>query len=211
MELIDAIMERHTVWHYEPRSVERPKLLDILEAARWAPSGGNTQPWDFIIVTEPALKKEMRKLVKLAHRRWMTEAAIVPQPEEEIEKVCLGIDKYTPPEVCYINFCMTFKEYYVPERQPKPEYIRSMNYQSIGAAVQNLLLAATNNGLGTHWVGCTSLVQPEIVDLFGIPDNTEVVGTIVVGYPSKDSSVRGGVPVVRTRNPVDAFVHFDRW
>ena len=211
MDLMDAIAGRHTVWHFQPRCVEEDKLRAIIDAARWAPSGGNMQPWDFVVVTDPTLKHQMAELIKLAHARWMTEAVMAPRHKAEIEGVQANIDAYTPSDVVFINVCMSFKQYYVPGRQPKPEYIREMNFQSIGAAVQTLLLAATANGLGSHWVGCMCMVQRELNQLLCVPETSEIVATLVVGYPATDSSVRGGQAVERVRNPMDEVAHFNSW
>lgn len=71
-------------------------------------------------------------------------------------------------------------------------------------------LAATALGLGTHWVGCTSLTQKELRDLLAIPDSVEIVATLTLGYPAEDSNVRGGAPVARERLP-PAEIVYNRW
>lgn len=59
MELYEAIRSRYSVRAYEDRPVEQEKLDRILEAARLAPSGGNRQPWKFVVAREAALRKKL--------------------------------------------------------------------------------------------------------------------------------------------------------
>jgi nitroreductase len=59
MELERAILERRSVRQFSDRPVERPVLEELLEAAVWAPSGGNCQPWAFVCVTDPAVVKKI--------------------------------------------------------------------------------------------------------------------------------------------------------
>jgi nitroreductase len=50
MEVFEAILKRRSIRKYLDKPIEKEKIIKILEAARWAPSGGNRQPWRFIIV-----------------------------------------------------------------------------------------------------------------------------------------------------------------
>ncbi|MEI6284897.1 MAG: nitroreductase family protein [Bacillota bacterium] len=54
-EVLSAIMDRRSVRSYKSDKVERNVIEQILEAARWAPSGNNLQPWKFVVVTEAAV------------------------------------------------------------------------------------------------------------------------------------------------------------
>jgi nitroreductase len=58
-EVLDAIMQRHSIYQFKPEAVPTEKIASILEAGRWAPSYANTQPWEFITVTDSKLKQEV--------------------------------------------------------------------------------------------------------------------------------------------------------
>ncbi len=64
--VLDAIYSRRSVRHFADRPVEREKILEVIRAGTWAPSGLNNQPWRFAIVTEPGLKRRFQGLTRYA-------------------------------------------------------------------------------------------------------------------------------------------------
>lgn len=75
MEVFEAIKGRRSIRNYLDKEVEEEKLKKILEAARWAPSGSNRQPWHFIVVQKQMHRKQLRKA---AHdQAFVEEAPIV--------------------------------------------------------------------------------------------------------------------------------------
>ena len=62
MDVLEAIKERRSVRKYEPRAVPEEKLTQVLEAGRWAPSAGNSQPWKFIVVRDEKVKSELARV-----------------------------------------------------------------------------------------------------------------------------------------------------
>ena len=70
MPFLDLARSRRSVRHYRPDPV-RPDLLDqVLEAGRWAPSAVNSQPWEFIVVTDPEVKQALYDLAGVLGLRW---------------------------------------------------------------------------------------------------------------------------------------------
>jgi nitroreductase len=63
-EVLDAIMQRRSIYQFKPEAVPTEKITSILEAGRWAPSYANTQPWEFITVTDSKLKQEVAEIAK---------------------------------------------------------------------------------------------------------------------------------------------------
>ena len=59
MEVLEAIKTRRSIRKYKPDPVPEQALEQILEAGRWAPSGGNRQPWEFIVLTDPEVKRQV--------------------------------------------------------------------------------------------------------------------------------------------------------
>lgn len=207
MDVFEAIERRHTVLKYTTKPVEEEKIQKVLEAARWGPSGANCQPWDFVVVTDSDKVLQMRKIAKDSLHRWMKTAMPEPRPDEEITMVQDKMDNYLVDGVVFIVAGLTFREDDDPKRRAKREISHRMNYQSLGLALENLMLAATALDLGTHWIGATALMQEEIQSLLGIPYETEVVTVIALGYPSEGSDkIRP-----RTRLPEDITIHHNGW
>ena len=75
MDLFEAIKDRRSIREYSSREVEEEKLNTILEAARWAPSAGNKQPWHFIVVRDAKIRKQFGEMHP--HGRWMKDSPVV--------------------------------------------------------------------------------------------------------------------------------------
>ncbi|TRO56439.1 nitroreductase family protein, partial [Candidatus Bathyarchaeota archaeon] len=75
MDLVDIIKNRRSIRQYLPRKVEREKIDTILEAAQWAPSASNKQPWHFIVVQDPVTRTRLGQLHP--HGRFMKQSPVV--------------------------------------------------------------------------------------------------------------------------------------
>ena len=124
MDLFEVIKGRRSIRSYKPDPVPKEDLEKILEAAIWAPSAGNCQPWEFVIVTKDYLKEELARAAW--GQFWMIKAPL-------IIVVCANIPR-------------TAWRY--GERGEKLYVI-----QDTAAAIQNMLLMAHYLGYGTCWVG----------------------------------------------------------
>lgn len=124
MEVFEAIRGRRSIRTYIPSEVSPEQLRSVLEAAIWAPSAGNLQPWEFVIVDDIDV---MRHLARASlSQMWMCEASA-------IIAVCADVDR-------------TGAIYGERGR-------RLYAIQDCAAATQNMLLASHSLGLGTCWVG----------------------------------------------------------
>ncbi len=124
MDVFDAITTRVSVTDYLDEGVEREKVARILEAGRWAPSAGNMQTWEFIVVEDDELKE---KLSQYAHNQPHIRAA---------------------PVVIVILSDMERADRKYGERG-----MHLYAVQETGAVMQNMLLEAYNQDLGAAWVG----------------------------------------------------------
>ena len=124
MDVFEAIKGRRSIRAYRDMDVSQEIVEKLIEAARWAPSAGNIQPWEFIIVRNPETK---RRLAEAALRQSFIEEApvvIVVCADEERSARGYGTRGRT-------LYCI----------------------QDTAAAIQNIHLAAYALGLGTCWVG----------------------------------------------------------
>jgi nitroreductase len=127
MNVFEAIKERRSIRSFKEQDVKEEDIEMLIEAARWAPSAGNIQPWEFIIVRRHELKKELAEAA--FGQAFVEEAPIVIV-------VCADENR-------------SFQGYSV---RGKTLYC----IQDTAAAIQNIHLTAHSLGLGTCWIGAFS-------------------------------------------------------
>ncbi len=157
--MLQIIKERRSIRKYQSKQVEVDKINNVLESARWAPSGNNTQPWKFILVTSEEIRT---KIAQISHeQRWMLSAPV--------HIVCIA-----DPSPRYKDG----KGPAVQENSPDNELKQAIRDTAI--ATEHLVLEAENQGLGTCWVAW--FVQEEIRPVLQIPEDKYVVAVITLGY-----------------------------
>jgi F420 biosynthesis protein FbiB-like protein len=178
---IGFLKNRRSIREYTSRKVSERILETILEAATWAPSAHNAQPWRFIVVKDSALKL---KLAKTMANRWKKDLAKNGVSEKDLENlVKASVERFTKAPIVIVP-CLTMAEmhHYPDKRRQKIEFL--MGVQSVAAAIENMLLAAHAMGLGACWF-CAPLFCPETVrKVLKIPPNFEPQALITLGYPA---------------------------
>lgn len=168
---MDAIRGRTSVREYKPDPVPDDVLKEIIEAAMLAPSSGNVQDWEFVVVKTP----EGRNALAAAafNQSFVTHAPCVIV-------VCTDLDRIT-------------KAY--------GERGRSLySIQNTSAAVQNLMLAAWDKGLGTCWIGAFD--EEAVREAVILPADARPLALITLGYPA-------GKPIKSRRRPLDDVLHWE--
>jgi len=158
MEFYEVIEKRKSVRKYKPTKIPENILKRILEAGRIAPSAKNIQPWKFIVITDPEIKKEIAEASRGQH--FMAEADVIICGCA-LEKIAWG---------------------------------RMGGYMSSFAvdltiAMDHMILAAANEGLGTCWIG--AFEEKKVKEILNVPDDVRVVALTPVGYPAEDPKDRG--------------------
>lgn len=123
-DVIVAILERRSIRKFKPDQVPQATIGRLMEAAQWAPSAGDIEPWEFYVVLNQKKKKEL--YVTTSNQTSVIEAPV-------LIIIC------AVPEMSAEKYGARGKELYC--------------LQDTAAAIQNILLAATGYGLGTCWVG----------------------------------------------------------
>lgn len=219
MELATAIRERRSIRKFKPQDVPKNIITEILEAARWSPSWGNTQPWEFYVLSGNALKK-----FKEMNLQKTIEGAVakpdVSMPESwsdaqksrymELGKVVLSVqgikredkesrNKYYLDMVtafgapCLIFACI--------DRDNLIEY----PMLDIGLITQTICLLAYDKGLGTCLMAAMVRYAAEIRKIAAIPENKKIVVGIALGYPDLDFPLNN---IQRERAEMAEFVHW---
>jgi coenzyme F420-0:L-glutamate ligase / coenzyme F420-1:gamma-L-glutamate ligase len=164
-----------------------------IEDACWAPSPHHTQPWRFAIVSSGG---ERRRLAEAMGEKWLDDLSGDELSPRLIEGQLKGSRVRLDRARVLLVVCMSQRDLdrYPDERRQAAE--RDMAVQSIGAAIQNLLLSLHLHGLAACWM-CAPLFCPEIVQhTLALPADWEPQALITVGQPA-------GSPPVPGRRPLD--------
>ena len=177
MELMEAIRTRRSVRRYQNREVPRELLEELMEAACWAPSADNLQPWYFVVLTKPediALLRETMEKVSEEIKPYLQE--MFPRHPRVVAETTGFLRRLGGAPVYVLAFLQ--KDY---------GHTRDAVVESTAAAIQNLHLAAHERGLGTCWVNAATGLGygPKLRELFA-PDKGEFVSLISVGWPDQN-------------------------
>ena len=199
-KLGSAIGQRRSVRRYLPNPIEQTALERILLAATQAPSAHNRQPWRFAALDESSGKEALA--TAMGHRLRQDRTADGDNPEAIEADVARSYARITEaPAVIVVCVDMRDMDQYPDERRRNAEYL--MAVQSTAMAAQNLLLAATQEGLGAC-VMCAPVFCPDVViDALGLPDGWQPQMLITLGSPGNNGKNR-------TRLPLEAIVTWPR-
>ena len=156
MNVHDAIVSRRSIRQFAPRPVGREVLEKIVNAGRLAPSAANLQPLEFVAVDKEGPRNDLFACLKWA-------AYIAPQgnprPGQEPQAYIIVL----------VNTLIREKMY---------EY-------DVGAAIENMILAALGDGLASCWL--ISIDKPKIAEFLKVPSQYKVDSVLALGYPAQVS------------------------
>lgn len=180
--LLDAMRSRRSIRRYLERPVPRDVLDRLLEAARWAPSAHNRQPWRLVVITDPARRASLAQAMGESFRRDLEADAL--SPDEVNRQVARSYERISrAPAVIVLCLSMADMDRYPDARRQQAEWV--MAVQSAALAAQNLLLMAHAEGLGACWM-CAPLFCPEVVRAeLSLPEDWEAQALLTVGYPAE--------------------------
>ena len=191
-DLATLLRGRRSVRQYQDRPVSREQLEQILEAARWAPSPHGRQPWRFVVLTRQEPKQQ------LADRMGETWQRNLEMDGQSTEIVAIRLEKsrqriLTAPALIMPCLYLEDLDQYPDDQRQADE--TTMAIQSIGAAIQNILLMAYDLGLDTGWM-CAPLFCPDVAcAALDLDPRLIPQALITVGYAAADPRRRGRLPV----------------
>lgn len=169
MDVFEAIRRRRSVRQYKPDAVPVSDIEKVLQAANWAPSARNTQPWHFIVARGEKKEKFARLYGQIIERGLPPAGQRTPDQERRLESArTLG-------KAPVVIVALT-------QRGDDPGRIKG-SVVSTAAAVENLILAATALGLGTCWMLGPLAEEAKVREIFSIGPEWEIVATTPLGYP----------------------------
>ena len=199
-----VIEQRRSTRKFQPgREVGRDVLDRIVDCGRWAPSGANSQCWDFIVIDDPGMREAVRQVFLHQASRLIDHARGFPAVGKEYLKntaaiiVVLGDPRW---KVC---FPQPTSAEWEREYQDNNEAIFLC---SLGAAIQNIQLGVTAQGLTSAWLsgGGEDTINRELSELLGYPAWMKAYGAIPIGYPVKSQDRR-------YRRPLEQVRHWNRY
>lgn len=197
MELADAVRARRMVRSYDPgRRIDPNLLSELLRLATRAPSAGNTQGWQFLVLDDITSRDSFWSATSAGEpddwlHRMMTAPALV---------LCLSdkqayLDRYAEPDKGWTDRS--------EDRWPVPYW-----HIDAGMAAMILQLAAVDAGLGACFFGVPPERWAAVRAAFGIPERLDLVGVVSLGYPAAD---RRSPSLKRGRRPFDEVVRWNRY
>jgi nitroreductase len=199
MDFFDVITTQKAMRRLKPDDVPDDLIWKLLEAAIMAPSGGNRQPWNFLVVKDAEKKRKIGEWYLDAWEKSYGPAREAMLRDPQMAKTYHSADHLARhiAEVPVLIFGTIRRD--MPTSGPN-----LLLGASIYPAMQNLMLAARALGLGTALTTLHRLHEGEVKQLLGVPDDVETMAMIPVGWP------RGkfGVP---SRMPAEKVSYWDAW
>lgn len=189
--LLEIIRKRRSVRVYKTGKVTDKQLEAILEAARWAPSGANTQPWEFVVTRD---REKMKRTREIFYNEWKKRKREDPVNYKGLTKYYVG-DAAVLVLVCGDPRTM---QVYLTTRQPGDR--EKLFQASVASAVEQMMLMAASMGLGTVWVSVREEIEPELRDLFRVPQPLRLLWVVPIGHPRFS-------PKAKPRRKVSDFAH----
>lgn len=158
MKLYEAILSRRSIRQFKSQAVSREILEKLVNAARLAPSAANIQPLEFLVVDEEEVRRKIFSCL-----RWAAYIAPQGNPRPGHEPMAYI--------VILVNTGIKEKGY---------EY-------DAGAAIENMILAAWDQGIGSCWL--LSVERDKIQDVLKIPETHKIDSVLALGYPDEEPAV----------------------
>lgn len=169
---VPVIFERTTTRSFKNKPINKEDIVKILTAGTMAANSGNMQPWEFIIVDQPNIRKEV---AKNTYAGYYAKGSTYQKYVEEAGLIIVA--------------CTNFK-------RTAAAYGEDANLWSLldtAAAIQNMLLTATALGLGSCWIG--GINKEGIRNLLNIPKDVLPISLVLIGYTDKKLSRRKKLPI----------------
>jgi nitroreductase len=212
-EFQELARKRRSIRKFKPDPVPDEYIEKILEAARWAMSGGNGQPWQFIVIKDQETKKKLGEV----HTRnrditfavEMTRSEEYRQPafrakgpleaQEAVIRSRYGVWSDAPVIIAVVGDRRTMQASTIAAR-----LFEAHTYNHNLAVVTNMIhLAAASLGLGAQWVGIVSYNAEEMKPILGIPSALDLFTLNPIGYPD--------IKPIPYRRELSEMVHYEKY
>ncbi len=182
----ELVRSRKSSVGFGPEPVADELVMEVIEAARWAPSAGNSQPWDFVVVRDPRSKQTIVDLCaeqqSFAYRMEQTRRPELRFPSLRTPPDTAPIFASAPVFVVVVGDPRSVIAYPLLSAAYSGE---SNYYSSLANVVLYMQLAIAALGLASRWITATGFpfVDCMLKELLDIPDELKIYDTVALGYP----------------------------
>lgn len=179
--MIPEIYDRRSIRKFLDKPISQKDIMDIIQSGVKAPSSKNRQPWKYIVIQGNA-KADMLNVFRKGIDREENESALLPQSKQHIAaaKYTVDIMEKAPTIIFVVN---SLGKDISTELTPEEHIYEICNIQSISASIQNMLLAATEKGIGSLWICDIYFVYSELCKW--LDSDGQLIAAIAFGYPNE--------------------------
>ena len=203
MEIEKAVKERRSIRMFKPEEVPQEIIREILDEARWAPSWGNTQPWELYVVTGETLKR-FKKANRQKCMAGEVDSSEIPMPlvwPKILKKRYIGVGKSVLTSLSIAREDADARQAYYGDMFNlfgAPCMIlaclgKSLNIEyamlDVGLIMQTICLLAHDKGLGTCMLAGSVRYPGLLREMLPIPEDRVVVIGAAMGYPDREAPV----------------------
>ena len=210
-EVIGLLRKRRSIRRFRPDLIPDEQIEKIIEAGRWAPSGANAQPWEFIIVKDQVTKEKIARLHYETYREeheCMEELRIREFRHHQVASAAASLPgfKDAPVLVIVCGDKRTLQASTIAGRYIGTEggsgdsiYLKNMANATFG-----LILAASSLGLGCQWVSVSTYMDQLLKPLLDIPPILQIHTLIAIGHPAYE-------PGPSYRRELKEIIHYEKY
>lgn len=193
MDFDEAVIRRRSIRKFKEDPISEKALLKVLEAGRWAPSAGNSQPWRFVVITDVDVKKRIALVCTEFSRKAWTKFS--SERAKYLAARGGSWDKSSMAKIpVLVAVCYTTLE------RLREELVLG----SVWTAIENMLLAATSEDLGSCIYTFYDVEEEDKMKaILGVPDGFRIAAMIQLGY----SAVDPRAPSRKTINEIVSYQH----
>lgn len=210
MDTIEAIMTTRAIRRFQDRAVSVDDIETCLRAAQQAPSGGNVQPQQYLVLTAPERRAVVARWYQRAYDRYEATLDTPTFRDEAAEaswRRTTAASRHLAEHLDHAPVVVLFLQPLIPwggRDEDGPLDIGRLD-ASVYPAVQNFCIAARSLGLGTALTTVIRIYGPEVLAELGVPEGRyEIAALVPVGHPV-------GSFGVAPRKPASAVTHWDDW
>jgi F420 biosynthesis protein FbiB-like protein len=188
----DLLVARRSIRAFRPDSVPRAVIDALVEAACLAPAPHHARPWRWVVVDTPDAK---RALADGMGARWRADLRGDGVPDAQIDELVDASRERLTSAPALVLGCLTWEglDRYPDEARQRAEW--GMALLSLGAAVENLMLAAADGGLASCWVAAPIFCPDAARDALGLAPDWLPHALVMLGAPDDDYVARARPPV----------------
>lgn len=200
-DFLELAKKRRSIRRLQPDPVPDELIGKILETARWAMSGGNSQPWQFIVIKDKEILSKMADVyVKYYRMQALVEMTRLPEyahPSRNPPSDVLW--RYAPVVIAVLGDIRVLQASTINNRV----YEERTFDHNMANAVMMIHLAAAASGLGSQWVSLDPPKKELMKQILGIPPELILFSLVPIGYPDQQPAA--------FRRELDEMVHYDTY